>query len=216
MGLATSCRRHKTEYRMFVFHARIFHKWLILLAVPLLFEFVVGATLVYLQHYYGEALQVEADRKRIIYHTNLLWYNNTWIITNSLAAAFMGHGLDILTMDNAYREYGILQKMIATDPRQVERLDNIMLCHDRIKALCCKLKPYLPASGGALEQILALKSNLRTGKKIIEENTVAGDLIRSFRDYEIDQGATAAERAHTISRLIQLALVGAIAGSSVI
>src|SRR4030095_8851812 len=79
-----------------------------------------------------------------------------------------------------------------------------------------KLQPYLLASGGALEQILALKSNLHTGKKIIEENTVAGDLIRSFRDYEIDQGATAAERAHTISRLIQLALVGAIAGSSVI
>src|SRR5215470_15092951 len=115
MESATNCRRPETEYTMFVFQARMFHKWLILLAVPLLFEFVVGATLIYLQRYYGEAVQAEAERKAIIYHTNQLWYDTMWIITNSASAAFLGHKPDNAAEDNSAQVYEVLKGMIAGD-----------------------------------------------------------------------------------------------------
>src|SRR5262249_45585822 len=162
---------------MFVFQARMFHKWLILLAVPLLFEFVVGATLIYLQRYYGEAVQAEAERKAIIYHTNQLWYDTVWIITNSASAAFLGHKPDSLSKDISAHEYWMLRQMIAGERQQVERLDNIKMCRDRISNLCGMLRPYR-SEGGSLGQILAMKSNLKTGRRIVEENVVVGGLIR--------------------------------------
>jgi len=200
---------------MFVFQARMFHKWLILLAVPLLFEFVVGATLIYLQRYYGEAVQAEAERKAIIYHTNQLWYDTMWIITNSASAAFLGHRPDSLARDNSAQEFELLRRMIAGEPQQAERLDNIMMCRDRITILCGMLRPYR-SEGGSLGQILAMKSNLKTGRRIVEENVVVGGLIRSFREYELEQSAKAAASVRRIASLIQFVFIGAYVGSSVI
>src|SRR5215471_2737951 len=198
------------------FQPRIIHKGLILLAVPLLFGVVVGAVVVYVQHYYGESLKAEALRKQILFHTNELWFWNMNMTTTSLSAAFLGRSPYWETADKVVSEYYQLRKLIAQDPKQLEQLDKIMLSHDQSYRACRELKPCVSDSGGRLAQILALRNNLLTCKRLVKGDVEAGNLIRSFREYELLQSAKAAEKVRRIASLMEFVLAGAIVGSTVI
>src|SRR5262249_16548421 len=198
------------------FQPRIIHKGLILLAVPLLFALVVGAVVVYVQHYYGESLKAEALRKQILFHTNELWFWNMNMTTTSLSSAFLGRSPDWETADKVVSEYLQLRKLIAQDPKELEQLDKIMLSHDQSYRTCRELKPCLSDSGGRLAQILALRANLLTCKRLVEGDVETGKLIRSFREYELRQSARAADKVRKIAWFMEFVLAGAIVGSAVI
>ncbi|HEY9868369.1 MAG TPA: HAMP domain-containing sensor histidine kinase [Candidatus Obscuribacterales bacterium] len=202
---------------MFAIQPRIFHRGLILLAVPLLFEVLVAAALIYLQHYLGEAVEAEAHRKRVIFHTNELWCHNMQVTTTHLCSSFLrNYELNPLPAQRLAREYAILTDLVRDEPRQLEQLENIMRLSDRCKALCGKLRPAFSESGGRLGQILALKQNLLVGKPLAEADIATGLAIRSFREYELQQSAKAAEKVRLFALLIQLVAAGAVIGSTVI
>ena len=201
---------------MFAIRPRIFHKGLILLAVPLLFELVVAASLVYLQQYYGEAVKAEAHRKRILYHTNQLWFFSTQLTTTTLAATFVGHHSNLYPNGRAYQQYNVLKGLIASQPEQLIALDNIMLSHDNALNACQNMKPLESDSGGTLAQILALKKNLVTSKKLTEADFETGKLIRAFRDNELKGSEQESERVRRLSWQIRLVLAIAVVGSIVL
>jgi signal transduction histidine kinase len=202
---------------MFAIRPRIFHKGLILLFVPLLFEVVVAASLIYLQHLYGESVKVEALRKQFVFHINEFWFYYTNMTTTNLGRAFIkDYPVSFERAHKALEEYRLLKAMVADDPQQQQRLADIETCFQRSRALTRELKPISGDSIGQLARILALKSNLNTCKHLLAANIEGGDLIRSFRQHELRQSAGAAERVRTVARLIDLVLVGAIVGSALI
>src|SRR4030095_2361834 len=104
---------------MLAIQPRIFHKGLILLFVPLLFELIVAITLISLQHYYGEAVKAEALRKQIVFHINQFWYYKMNVMASSLVI-FLDKGLspDWGTADSAFAEYTLLSNQLKQDPQQ--------------------------------------------------------------------------------------------------
>src|SRR4030095_4823303 len=101
---------------MQVLRPHLLHRGLILLFVPLLFEIVIAAFLVYLQHYYGEAVKSEAIRKQIVYHINEFWYYSDDITTTNLGKAFFG---DVEpnweSSDDVTEQYKTLSRLLAED-----------------------------------------------------------------------------------------------------
>ncbi len=202
---------------MFAIRPRIFHKGLILLSVPLLFELAVAGSLIYLQHYYGEAVKAEALRKQILYRINELWFYSIEMTTTNLSGTFLGRvALGERSNSHAYGEYKILKDLVEQTPKQQVQLDNIKLSHDRSYNACGSLKPYLSATGGTLGQILALKANLTTCKKLTEADIETGNLIRAFREHELYESARASEKVKGLAWLIQVVLLAAIVGSLVL
>ncbi|HEY9868606.1 MAG TPA: HAMP domain-containing sensor histidine kinase [Candidatus Obscuribacterales bacterium] len=196
--------------------ARIFHKGLIILLVPLLFELAVAAAMLHLQLYYYDSVQAEVVRKQVIFHTNELWYECTAGTTDRTGAAFLesvnpsrSHSF------NAYKQYHILKRLIADDSAQSERLDNIMEYTRRVDALCKQLKP-LPASEGPRSYLHALGTNLRVVRDVMEEAFAFHDQIRRFREYELARSAQATEKVHRIAHVIQMVLAVAVVGSVII
>lgn len=197
--------------------ATLFQKGLILLFVPLLFEIFVAASLIYLQHYYGEAVKAEALRKQIVYHINEFWYYNLTLTSTTLGAAFIkDFDADWNTTQEASKQYDILSPLLAGDAEQIKRLTGIMNCHLRIGHLCGDLKPVVSNAGGKIGQILAMKSNLLTCKRMMPLELELGVLMRAFREHELVESDKAAERVRFISWQIQFVLVGAIVGSALI
>ncbi len=196
---------------------RLFHKGLILLFVPLLFEVAVAASIIYLQHYYGEAVKAEALRKRLVFHINEFWYYQANSTTTNLGRAFIK---DYVAEPRRFREaaeqYDILTKLLAENRQQLQRLAQVMNLHGQMRDLCGQLKPVLTDSSGRLAQILALKSNLQTLKEMMPLELAIGDFIRSFRQYELVESDKAAEKVRHIAWLIQVVLAVAIIGSIVI
>lgn len=218
-GLIVSHRARVTQEarEMFAIRPRIFHKGLILLFVPLLFEIVIAASLIYLQHLYGESVKAEALRKQFVFHINEFWFYYTNMTTTNLGRAFIkDYPVSYERATKALEEYTLLKAMLADDPQHQQRLADIATCFQRSRALTRELKPISGDSVGQLAQILALKSNLNTCKRLLAANIEGGDLIRSFRQHELMQSAAAAQKVRTVARLIDLVLVGAIVGSALI
>ncbi len=202
---------------MAAFQPRILHKGLILLFVPLLFEVCVAAFLIYLQHYYGEAVKAEALRKQIVFHINEFWYHNINMTTTNVAKImFPEHQVDWSTAHKVGREYELLSTLLAEDPQQVKQLTEIMNCHYRNRETCRELSAGAGGSPGQLGQILALKRNLNTCKRLLAANIDVGNLIRSFRQHELQESVKAAGKVRFIAWLIQGVLIGAVIGSTVI
>ncbi|HEY9868131.1 MAG TPA: HAMP domain-containing sensor histidine kinase [Candidatus Obscuribacterales bacterium] len=198
---------------MRTFQPKIFHKGLILLAVPLLFEVTVAATLLYLQHFYGEAVKAEVLRKQIIFHTNEFWYWNIRVTTTNLARAFLAKEPDWSVSRVASREAERIKRLVKNDPKQSEQLDKILQCADRSLQLCFQIKPFLSEGESTFQQILTLRSNLLNIKHLINADVETGTRIREFREHELRESAKAAERVHMLASMIQLLLIGAIVGS---
>jgi len=193
---------------------RLLHKGLILLFVPLVFEIVVAAFLIYLQHYYGEAVKAEITRKQIVYHINEFWYYNDDITTTSLGTAMFGHReVNWASGGNASLQYKILAGLLADDPEQLKQLNDLMTSHLNIGKLCGGLRPFMPGSGGMLGQMLAMKSNLLTCKKLMAAELEIEGQIAKFREHQLRESERAAERVRSIALLIQVVLALAIAGS---
>ena len=202
---------------MLAIRPRIFHNGLILLFVPLLFEIVVAASLIYLQHYYEESVKAEALRKQIVFHINEFWFYSTEVTTSSLGSAFVKDFQPPSKSDEtACGEHALLKGLLADDPEQLKRLDNIMTVYYRCRALCRELTRGSPDAPGRLGQVLALKSNLNTCKRLLAANMEAGSLIRSLRDNELRQSVRSADQVRAVAWLIQLVLAGAILGSAII
>ncbi len=202
---------------MLAIRPRIFHKGLILLLVPLSFEVAVAASLIYLQHYYEESVQAEAWRKQIVFHINELWFHSTGVTTHGLAKALVKDWSTKKPQnERALSEYRLLKALLAQDDRQRARLEDIMACFYRCRAICSDLAPAASDAGGRLGQILALKKNLTTCKRLLAANSKTGDMIRSFRESALLQSVRTAEQVSVVARLIQLVLAGAIVGSAVI
>src|SRR4030095_12945105 len=190
---------------MAAFQPRILHKGLILLFVPLLFEVLVAASLIYLQHYYGESVKAEAHRKQIVFHINEFWYHNINMTTSNIAKMlFEGFHVDWSTADKVGLEYKILTTLLSQDPKQLDRLTDIMNCHFRIREVCKVLTAKPAGVSGQLGQIISLRGNLNNGKRLLEENLEIGELIRSFRQYERQASIQATEKVRFIAMLIQL------------
>ena len=199
--------------------SRIVHKALILLAVPLIFELIVATTLICLQHYYGEAVKVEAHRKQVVNHVNEFWYFNMNMTTNLLANALIKgshHTHFREKSQQVVEQYESLEKLLSQDPYQLNRLRQIMACHIRIRGLCDQLIPTLSGSAGSISQILSLRRNISTWKRLTAVNIETGNLIRSFREYELLQSANATAKVRGIALVIQIVLAGVIIGSAVI
>jgi len=201
---------------MLAANPRIFHKGLILLSVPLLFELLVAVGLIYLQHYSGEAVKAEALRKQIIYHTNEFWYYYMNLTTNNISRSFLKHYKDNPHKQIYSHERVILKDLVAQDPGQRAQLDSIMRFGNLSMSLCTKLKPAFSESEGRLGQILALRQNLLIIKHIIATDIEAGAAIRSFREHELQQSEKAAEKVRFLSSLIEIVAAGAVVGSTVI
>lgn len=184
---------------------------------PLLFEFVVAGILIYLQHYYGEAVKAEALRKQIVFHTNQFWFYNMNLSTSSLTYTFRQDYTPYWELqDKIVEEYKILRALTQQDLEQTASLEKIMDWHFRSRALCQQLKPVATSSGGRLGQILALKSTILACKRLIEVDIEAGNLIRAFREYELVRSAEAAEKVRLIAWLIQMVIAATIAGSIIL
>lgn len=201
---------------MLTMRPRIVHKGLILLFVPLAFEALVAASIIYLQHYYGESVKAEALRKQIVFHVNEFWYHNINMTTTNLAKIFIaGHQPNWATATKAANEYAILKALLMGDRQQMAQLEGIMKAHALCRSLCEELTPSPPGTGG-LGQILAMRRNLGTFKRLLAANIETGDLIRRFREHELLQSVAAADRVKQVSSLMQQLLAGAILGSTVI
>jgi signal transduction histidine kinase len=202
---------------MLAFQPRIFHRGLILLSVPLIFAVLVGAALIYLQHYLGEAVKAEALRKQVILHTNELWYHNMNMTTTHICGSFLkDYEVNPRPAQRYVREYNILTNLIADEPRQLVQLNDIRRLFSRNTELSSKLQPAFSESGGRLGQILALKQNLLISKRLIETDIEAGTAIRTFREYELQKSEKAAEKVRMFAWLIQLVAAGAVMGSTII
>jgi len=202
---------------MAFFQPRILHKGLILLFVPLVFEVLVAASLIYLQHYYGESVKAEVLRKQIVFHINEFWYHNINMTTSSLAKMlFEGFQVDWTTSDKAGKEYNTLSTLLANDPRQSKNLTDIKNCHFRIREVCNALTAEQQGASGQLGKIISLRRNLNNCKKLLAGNLEIGELIRSFRQYERQASIEATDKVRFIAMLIQLVLIGAVVGSSLI
>jgi signal transduction histidine kinase len=88
-----------------------------------------------------------------------------------------------------------------------------MLSHDNALDACRHLKPLESDSGGTLGQILALKSNLVTCKKLTEADFETGKLIAAFRDNELKGSEQDTERVRRLAWQIRLVLAIAVVGS---
>src|SRR4029453_2959990 len=189
---------------------RIFHKGLILLTVPLVFELMVATTLIYLQHYYGEAVKAEARRNQIVNYINEIWYYNMNMTTNLLTNALIkgsDHHHFWEKSQQVAKQYDALSILLTEDPQQLKRLARIMACPNHLRILCDELKVTLSPSAGPMGNIRSLRRNLSTWKRLTEENIEAGNLIRSFRENELVESAKATEKVRFIAWLIQLMLV---------
>src|SRR5262249_42175060 len=157
---------------MFRIQSQIFRKGLILLCVPLLFEVIVATTLVFLQHYYGDTVKAEALRNEIIYHINHLW-NDTLVLTTKRfgKAFFKGFATDALTGNRIAERGALLKELLADDPEQLERLQEVMDCSNHIRNLSLKLKANLARSLGPLNW---LRRNLNTCRRLTEANIEVG------------------------------------------
>lgn len=201
---------------MLAMRPRIVHKGLILLFVPLAFEALVAASLIYLQHYYGESVKAETLRKQIVFHINEFWYHNINMTTTNLAQIFFPkYRANWTTAEKAANEYALLKPLLAGDQEQLAQLEEIMKAHALCRSLCEELAPS-PGGAGGFGQILAMRRNLNTFKRLLAANIETGDLIRRFRKYELLQSVTAADQVKQVASLMQLLLAGAILGSTVI
>ena len=195
----------------------ILYKGLILLCVPLLFEIVIAAALLYLQQYYGDAVKAEAHRKQLIFHANEFWQNSMQMTTARISGTFLsGYGHDLQPAQRAMEQYKILWNLTSADSQQHQLLQRVMDLHEQSANLCGELRPYWSGSGGVLGQLQALKHNLRIFNGLVKAQIDAGAAIRSFRQNELRQSVKAAQKVQLIGMLMQLVVAFAEVGSMVI
>src|SRR5262249_39005820 len=155
------------------FQPRIFHKGVVLLVVPLLFEIFIAASLIYLQHYYEESVKAEAARKQIVYHINEFWFHSVGVTTVKLIKVFVKEtDFDVAVQPDylALAEYSHLTKLLAGDSEQLKRLEEIINCFYRCRAMSKELNPTSGDASGPLAQMVALKSNLKVSKRLLAAN----------------------------------------------
>src|SRR5215813_7561404 len=142
---------------MFGIKPRIVHKGLILLSVPLRFEVIAAATILFLQHSYSEAVKAEALRTEVLYHIKEVWKWNISVTANSLGARLMRQPVGDEKNERMYSSnYRILEKLLSDNPQQLEKLQEVQNGHETILALSKQLKESLSAEHSEIEQVLDL------------------------------------------------------------
>ncbi len=157
---------------------RIFHKGMLLVSVPLIFELMFIAILITLQHSLEMQLQREAHSKAVIYHANQLFIDLVTAVTERLGATVPGLRIhnrrDIIEnqRESVAGEVRTLRVLVRDNPGQEAALERICAVTDEMRESLEELSAQ-PAGGGggfgALMGSLTVFRQMETALNVVKE-----------------------------------------------
>src|SRR5215471_4375394 len=194
----------------------IYAKGLILISVPLLLEWAFGITMFTLQHYYREKINQERTASEIIFHANVMWTNCSEVLMLKSYFDLFGGPAPIIEerMSRLNAEYSLLKNLLAHDPEQAKILEEIRSRTLRALVLTNRFSPLESTKPTAAGRISALASNFDTFQMAYNLVDPIATAIREFRKPEFFHSPAAAEEVEKASFLVDLIVLGSLAGSA--
>ena len=162
-------------------HPNIFAKGLILVSVPLAFEFAFLFTYFQVQQNYDAVLEKEALSREIIFHANEINIALTNAISQKMGDALFGipdqSSAELLNHMEVERVE--LQKLIVDRPHSQELLSKLRTATVYTVDLMNQFEK--PAAGAGFNELMSLEKNMLKFKEVEEGALSAGDYMEDFR-----------------------------------
>lgn len=196
----------------------IFNKGLLLVSIPLLFELLFAATLIFLQHEYQRQLDAQVRSNQIIAHANEMWL----CAVDALSSKFGGfvlpgtHDRYKRMLPEMREEADILMSLLDGDPEQLRKVEDIKFLSEAVFNSVDAFEPMTFGAHAGLGDFSALRGNVRSFKRVSHLLTELGKAMRDFRDPWFQKSQEAGEQVERAHKLLEGTTMVAIAFSFIL